>query len=467
MKVRYQFLVATMVLVLMGSCFVAGRQYQSAAASPVHGHQLGQLVSALAGEDAARASADPGQVSLRPMEAFQEVLTHLRQEYYSPLKNESRLTYGAIHGLLGALRDTPYNDRYSRFMEPDDYRSFLDENEGHFSGIGAEIGVREVDVSAKTAEAFPGGIRCPTCGADVSKPTQYQIVVVAPFPDSPAERAGLRPGDHILKVGDAPTAALGLGETVKRIKGRAGTEVELTIERKGNGKPLVVKVLRGVIPVRTVESKMLPDDIGYLRIANFIDATPGLTRKALRDLRAGGMRGLLLDLRNNAGGELDSCVQTASEFIGEGPVVYIQERGEPRRPRDAAKGSKRIDLPTVVLINDGSASAAEILAGAIQDDKLGTLVGVKTFGKGLVQTVFPLRGGGALALTTARYLTPELRDIDRKGISPDIEVKQPESTEPIKPLTEKDAQAKAAIRLLQERLGEHTRAEQALAIVPC
>jgi carboxyl-terminal processing protease len=171
------------------------------------------------------------------------------------------------------------------------------------------------------------------------------------------------------------------------------------------------------------------------------------------------MRALLLDLRKNAGGELDSCVETASEFIGEGPVVYIQERGESRKARNAAGGNKRIDIPTAVLIDEGSASAAEILAGAIQDDKLGTLVGVNTFGKGLVQTVFPLEGGGALALTTARYLTPKLRDIERKGISPDIEVKEPSSPtpggqvrEPIVPLSEQDAQANAAIKYLRDLL---------------
>jgi carboxyl-terminal processing protease len=459
MRARYQFLVATMILVLMVTCFLAGRQYQAVAASPVHGHQLAKLVTALAGEGATGASAGIEDVSLRPLEMVQEVLTHLRQQYYSPVKDESKLTYGAIHGMLSALRDAPYNDRYSRFMEPDDYRSFLDENEGHFGGIGAQVGVREVTVSEKSAAAIPPGTRCPVCGADISKAPQYQIVVVAPYPDSPAERAGLRAGDHILKVADAPTAVLGLAETVRRIKGRAGTTVELTIEHRGDGKPLVVKVVRAVIQVRSAEYKMLPDHIGYLSITTFNEATPGLTRKGLRDLRAGGMRALLLDLRKNAGGELDSCVETASEFIGEGPVVYIQERGESRKARNAAGGNKRIDIPTAVLIDEGSASAAEILAGAIQDDKLGTLVGVNTFGKGLVQTVFPLEGGGALALTTARYLTPKLRDIERKGISPDIEVKEPSSPtpggqvrEPIVPLSEQDAQANAAIKYLRDLL---------------
>jgi carboxyl-terminal processing protease len=462
-----------MIVVLMATCFLAGRQYQAVAAAPAHSAQLARLVTALAGGDNSGQPSGRDDVSMRPLETFQEVLNHLRGQYYSPIKSESKLTYGAIHGMLSALRDEPYNDRYSRFMEPDDYRSFLDENEGHFGGIGAEIGVREVAVSEKLAGSLPAGIRCPVCGADVTRPVQSQIVVVAPFPDSPAERAGLRPGDHILKVADVPTAALGLTETVRRIKGRPGTTVDLTIEHKGSDKPVTVQVVRAVIQVHSVESKMLADGIGYLKITTFNDTTPTLTRKALRDLRASGMRALLLDLRNNTGGELDSCIQTASQFIGQGPVVYIQERGEERKPRNAANGSKRLDLPAVVLINEGSASAAEILAGAIQDDKLATLMGVKTFGKGLVQTVFPLEGGGALALTTARYLTPKLRDIDRKGISPDIEVKQPESSaaagrpaEPIRFLTPQDAQASAAIKYLRDELRERTRASALPLAVP-
>jgi len=170
------------------------------------------------------------------------------------------------------------------------------------------------------------------------------------------------------------------------------------------------------------------------------------------------MRAMLLDLRGNAGGELDACVEAASQFIGSGPVVYIEERDKPRRTRNAVNGGTRISVPLVVLIDNGSASAAEILAGAIQDNQLGTLMGAKTFGKGLVQTVYPLQDGSALALTTARYLTPSLRDIDKKGVEPDIAVEQPESKEVIRPLTDKDAQAKAALRRLHEQLNGSLRA---------
>jgi carboxyl-terminal processing protease len=203
---------------------------------------------------------------------------------------------------------------------------------------------------------------------------------------------------------------------------------------------------------------MLPGRIGYLRITTFNETTPELVTAALQDLRASGMRGLLLDLRNNAGGGLKVCLRTASLFVGSGPIVYIQERGGPREPRNALGGAAPFDLPLVVLTNIGTASAAEILAGAIQDAHLGKLVGEKTFGKGLVQTVIRLEDGSALALTTARYFTPNQRDIDRKGIEPDEEISQPPAKQYIAPLSEKDAQGARGLELLRDAIAEPDRA---------
>jgi carboxyl-terminal processing protease len=257
-------------------------------------------------------------------------------------------------------------------------------------------------------------------------------------------------GDRILKIDEKSAANLSLGEAVRDIKGRPGTVVALQVERTGSSEPKEVKITRSIISVKSVEYKMLPDKIGYLHLTAFNDVTPKMMDDALTALRKEGMRSLLLDLRNNPGGGLDVCVQVAGDFIGEGPVVYIQERGKPRDVRTAPKGSKRFGLPLVVLVNNGSASASEILSGAIQDDKVGTLLGVTTFGKGLVQTVFPLRDGSALTLTTARYLTAKMRDIDHKGITPDIVVEQPKSDDPIPPLSDKDVQANAALKLLRE-----------------
>jgi carboxyl-terminal processing protease len=452
MRFRYQLVVAVLVITLMVTSFLAGRQFQSVASllpgEGVSSAALARSLIALSGD--ASASQDTGEINLRPLETFQEVLSHIRRQYVSAIPTERDLTYGAIRGMVASLRESPYDDRYSRFLDPDEYRSFLEENEGHFGGIGAELAVREVQ--PKPGPPGTEGILCPVCGTDVGNPKQYQVVIIAPLPDSPAERAGLRAGDQILRVDDVPTAGLPLPETVRRIKGPPGTAVNLTVTREGLAQPIQAKLTRSVITVRSAEYKVLPDRIGYLRINNFNDNTPDVARAALKDLRAKSIRGLLLDLRNNPGGGLEVCIDVASQFVGKGPVVYIQERGRKRQPREASRDARRFDLPLVVLINKGSASASEILAGAIQDAGVGKLVGVSTFGKGLVQTVFPLRDGSALALTTARYLTPKLRDIDHKGIDPDVVAKQAESIEYIPPLSEKDTQGAAALNVLKQEL---------------
>lgn len=455
MKLRYQLVVAILVITLMASCFVAGRQFESLAeAMPGDGPKASLAVGALLGlNDEAIAGTDIEDVDVRPLETFQEVLSHLRRQYVSPIEDEDDLTYGAVRGMLSVLRRAPYEDRYSRFLDPQEYHSFLEENEGHFGGIGAEIGLREAELSSALLEEL-SGLSCPVCGADITNPKRFEVVVIAPLPNSPAERSGLQPGDHILKVDDTLTAGLSLGEVVARIKGPPGTAVMLLVSREHESQPLEIKIARAVIQVRSVEHRLLSDRVGYLRISTFNDTTPDLLEEALRELRTKGMQGLLLDLRNNAGGGLEVCIKTAAQFIGSEPVVYIQERGGKREPRNAEDGANRFDLPLVVLTNLGTASAAEILAGAIQDAGLGTLVGVKTFGKGLVQTVIPLRDGSSLALTTARYFTPKMRDIDRKGIAPDVEVEQPPSKQYIPPLSEKDVQGAAALKLLREKVKE-------------
>jgi carboxyl-terminal processing protease len=449
---RYQLVVALLVIVLMISCFVAGKEFGATGGPEGLAARSGLLHALLdlGAGGAAAASAD--DVSVRPLETFQEVLSHLRRQYVTPIENQQDLTYGAVRGMLSVLRAAPYEDRYSRFMTPEDLKSFQEENEGHFGGIGAQIGVREVALPAGLAEELKG-LYCPACGAGLSEPKRLQVVIMSPLPASPAVRAGLRAGDQILRVDDRLTAGLSLSDVTDLIKGPAGTSVRLQIAREGQPQPMEVKITRAVIDVK-VEHRMLPGDVGYLQISTFNETTSDATKEALRDLRAKGMRGLLLDLRDDAGGGLDVCVRTASQFIGAGPVVYIQERGGKPEPRNAVDSAKPFDLPLVVLTNLGTASAAEILAGAIQDAKLGTLVGTTTFGKGLVQTVIPLRDGSALVLTTARYFTPKLRDIDRKGIEPDIEVKQTEIKEYIPPLTEKDIQAKKALEVLREMVAQ-------------
>ncbi len=452
MRMRYQLVVSLLIIALMMSCFLAGRQFGILTSESPEANAA-QMVSRLLGLGASgTALAGIEDVSVQPLETFQEVFSHLRREYVSPLEKESELTYGAIRGMLLTLRSAPYQDRYSRFMDPEEYKSFLEENEGHFGGIGAEIGLRETEVAPKIKQDLKGMV-CSVCGADLSDPKRFQVVIVAPLPDSPAVRAGVQAGDSILKVDDALTAGLSLNEVVSRIKGPPGTTVKLLISRQGEPHSREIKLTRAVIQVRSVEHEMLPGKVGYLRIATFNETTSEMVTAALKDLRAKGMQGLLLDLRNNTGGGLEVCVRTASQFIGAGqPVVYIQERGGPRQPRNATDGDKPFDLPLVVLTNQGTASAAEILVGAIKDAGLGTLVGTTTFGKGMVQTVIPLRDGSALALTTARYFTPKLHDIDGKGIAPDMEVKQAESKQYIAPMSEQDTQGARGLEILRGKM---------------
>jgi carboxyl-terminal processing protease len=455
---RYQIVVALLVITLMVSCFVAGKEFGAVTGGPEETAAAKLVGGVLRLGAGGTAAAQIDDVSVRPVETFQEVLSHLRRQYVTPIKKEDDFTYGAIRGMLSVLRAAPYEDRYSRLMTPDEYKSFQEENEGHFGGIGAQIGMREIDLPPGLAKELKG-LYCPVCGAGLSEPKRLQVVIVAPLPDSPAMRAGLRAGDQVLRVNDTLTAGLGLSEVVDLIKGPAGTSVRLQIARDGQEKPVEVKLTRAVIEVK-VEHRMLPGNIGYLQISTFNENTSDMAKEALRDLRSHGMKGLLLDLRDDPGGGLDVCVLTASQFIGTGPVVYIQERGGKPEARNAANGSKPFDLPLVVMTNLGTASAAEILAGAIQDAKLGALVGGKTYGKGLVQTVIPLRDGSALVLTTARYFTPKMRDIDKKGIEPDVKVDQPQQNEfiPIVPLSERDAQAAKALEVLREMMSQRSRA---------
>jgi carboxyl-terminal processing protease len=456
---RYQVVVALLVITLMMSCFVAGKEFEAVSVGLDDAGAAGLVSRVLGLGSDGTAAAGIDDVSVRPLETFQEVFSHLLTQYVTPIEREEDLTYGAVRGMLSVLRSSPYEDRYSRFMTPGDYKSFQEENEGHFGGIGAQIGLREVELPPGLAKELQGLV-CPTCGANLAEPKRFQVVIAAPLPDSPAVRAGLRAGDQILRVDDKLTAGLGLGEVVNLIKGPAGTSVKLQVTREGQAQPREVKITRAVIEVRSVEHQLLSGKIGYLQINTFNESTSDMVKEALGDLRSKGMRGLLLDLRNNAGGGLEVCVRTASQFIGNGPVVYIQERGGKREPRNAVDSSKPFELPLVVLTNLGTASAAEILAGAIQDAKLGTLVGTKTFGKGLVQTVIPLRDGSALVLTTARYFTPKMRDIDKKGIEPNTKVEQPQSKDyiPIPPLSDRDVQATEGLEVLREMMARGVRA---------
>jgi len=299
---------------------------------------------------------------------------------------------GAIDGMLAVLQDPA-----ARHFSADDYGRYVEQIEGAFGGIGIALTLED--------------------GAPV---------VVQVFPDTPAARGGLRPWDLILEADGQGLIGLGLNEIVARLRGQPGSMVTLRVKRPGLEQPFSLQLVREIIRVRSVQSRMLAPGVGYLRITGFQAETAAEARRALEDLRAQGIRGLILDLRDNGGGLLDQAIEVSSLFLPQGPVVRIRGRAG---VSDFRHGQGRgFDLPLVVLVNGRTASAAEVVAGAIQDYRAGLLVGTRTFGKGTVQSLFPLSDGGAVKLTTARHFTPVGRTIHGVGLQPDEVVAEAERT---------------------------------------
>lgn len=335
---------------------------------------------------------------LAPVETYRSTLDTIHSRYYGAMPTSKEyttdqvLTYAAIRGMLGSLK----NDRYTRFLTPGEYRDMMEENKGEFSGIGAHL-----DAQAKS------------------------VIIQDTIEGSPARRAGLKAGDIIIKVDQTKTEGMRVDDAVKLIRGPRGTPVQLTISRKGSPKPLVFRIVRDTVELETVRSEVLPGNIGYIALTSFNDQSDRRFEKALASVQAKDLNGLIVDLRWNPGGLLEQAVAVGSHFVREGPIVWIKERGG--RPQSMEADSRRRsvgDIPVVILINRYSASASEIVAGAVKDNGVGTLVGTTTWGKGLVQTINPLPSdGSAVLITTHRYYTPAMVDINKKGIEPDIEVK--------------------------------------------
>ena len=345
------------------------------------------------------------------LKVFTEVLGLLQKEYVEETKSKD-LVYGAIKGMLETL------DPHSAFMTPGMYKEMQEETKGRFEGIGIEITIKE-------------GV----------------LTIVSPIEDTPAFKAGILAGDQILKINGEPTKNLTLMDSVKRLRGPRGTKVTITIMREGFTKPQDFTLVREVIPVRSVRHELLEKHYGYIRVSQFQEKTDSEFEKAMKALEEenkGPLKGLILDLRNNPGGLLDQAVKVADRFIESGLIVSVEGRREDQRMKFQAHPQGIINhSPLVVLVNGGSASGSEIVAGAIQDHGRGILIGTQTFGKGSVQTIFPLKDGSGLRLTTARYYTPNGRTIQAKGIVPDIIVKpsktEEEKVAPIpRPPTEKD-----------------------------
>jgi carboxyl-terminal processing protease len=331
------------------------------------------------------------------IELFTDVLSIVKKSYVEDVDTK-KLIYGAINGMLSSL------DPHSSFMPPDMYKEMKIETKGAFGGLGIEISIKE-------------GI----------------LTVISPIEDTPAYKAGIKAGDQILKIDSKFTKDLSVMEAVKRMRGNKGTKVILTIMRESFEKPKEFPLTRDVIQVKSVKFKTLDDGFGYIRIAQFQEKTDDDLSAAFESLKKGNggkLRGLVLDLRNDPGGLLDQAVRVADHFLEEGKlIVYTEGREKDAKMRfTARKGDKEANYPVVILINSGSASASEIVAGALQDHNRAVVMGTQSFGKGSVQTIIPLSDNSGLRLTTARYFTPSGRSIQAKGISPDIIVERIEMT---------------------------------------
>jgi len=348
------------------------------------------LLMSYSGLRAARNSPDNSDM-YQYLKLFSDVLNIVQDNYVEKVDTK-KLMYGAVNGMLREL------DPHSSFLRPEDYKELQIETKGKFGGLGIEITMRD-----------------------------NVLTVVAPLEDTPADRAGVLANDQIVKIDDQPTQDMSLMDAVQKMRGPKGTKVRLTIIRKGEKKPLEFELIRDIIAIQSVKYRTLESGYGYVRITSFQSGTANDLRKALEHLENDNhpLQGLVLDLRNDPGGLLDQAVEVSDEFIDEGLIVYTGGRLESQKMRfEAHKGTKAHGYPMVVLVNSGSASASEIVAGALQDHKRAIILGEPTFGKGSVQTVIPLNDGSALRLTTSLYYTPSGRSIQAKGIEPDIVVKR-------------------------------------------
>lgn len=320
---------------------------------------------------------------------FWQVWDMLKEKYVDSGKlNDKEMFYSAVRGMVASA-----GDPYTVFMSPVTAQEFSDDLAGTFEGIGAEIGIKN----------------------DI-------LIIIAPLPDMPAEKAGLLAGDKIYAINGETTAGIAVDEAVSKIRGPHGTEVTLTISRDGMEEAKDVTIKRDVIVVKSVKTEMRKDNIFVITVMNFNDDTLNLFNNAVNDIMAKNPKGVILDLRNNPGGYLDTAVEVASEWMEEG-VIVSEKFSEEKKDDYLARGRARLkNYPTVVLVNQGSASASEIVAGALQDAKKAQIVGKQTFGKGSVQTLENLQDGSSVKITVAKWLTPNGNCINETGIKPDVEI---------------------------------------------
>jgi len=361
----------------------------------------------ISGDLTASRHAAQANVAFGKLKAFGDVLSTVQASYVEE-PDVDELVNGAIKGMLQTL------DPHSSYLTPEMLKQVEVETKGVFGGLGIEIGVKD-------------GV----------------LTVIAPIDDTPAFRAGLQAGDKIVRIENEPTRDMNVMDAVKRLRGEPGTTVTIWIAREGLSEPRSYTITRDIIKIKSVKSKAMGEGIGYIKLTQFQQDTDSELEKALQAFtkEKGGVKGLVLDLRNNPGGLLDQAVKVADKFVDSGLIVYTDGRIENQKFKYFAhKEGTYLGFPMVVLVNAGSASASEIVAGALQDHGRAILLGMQTFGKGSVQTIIPMEDGSAIRLTTARYFTPNGRSIQAKGIEPDIAVtdgREGPEGHPV-PLREKD-----------------------------
>ena len=342
------------------------------------------------------AKKDDNKNLYEQVELFSDAMSYVRSNYVEELKDKD-LIYGALKGMLASL------DPYSQFMDPDSFKEMQIETKGEFGGLGIEISIKD-------------GL----------------LTIIAPLEDTPAYKAGIKSGDRIVKIDGVSTKEISLIDAVKKLRGKPGTTVAITVLRESEGKILDFTITRSNIQLESIkEASILESGIGYIRLIEFQEKTSEDLKKALDKLKKEGMDSLILDLRNNPGGLLDVAVKVSEQFLKK-DLVVVSTRGRIKEQEVVyrSQGGDGNGYPIVIMVNGGSASASEIVAGAIQDNGRGIILGEKSFGKGSVQTVIPLRDNSALRVTTAKYYTPSGRAIRDEGIIPDVVVESVETPKP-------------------------------------
>lgn len=339
-------------------------------------------------EEKSEATSDSTQLPFESIKTLSEVYGRIKQDYVEPVKDE-KLLEDAIRGMLTGL------DPHSAYLDKEQYDELKVGTTGQFGGLGIEVGMENGFVK-----------------------------VISPIDDTPAQKAGVKAGDLIIRLDDKPVKGMSLNDAVKIMRGEPGSPIVLTIVREGAEQPIKLKLVRDIIKVKSVKSRMLEDGYGYVRLSSFQAKTGESMIEAIDELKKSGkLLGLVIDLRNNPGGVLNAAVSVSDAFLDDGLIVYTDGRVEDAKMKFSASSGDILDgAPIVVLINAGSASASEIVAGALQDHKRAVIMGEKTFGKGSVQTILPTSNGAAVKLTTARYYTPSGRSIQAEGISPDVQI---------------------------------------------